>query len=70
MSHMLGVAALQVGHPVSLVVLMQGDDQPLHPGTSAVEVLDLCGVLHATIPSSTHSVMIAHLTNTMAAAFA
>jgi hypothetical protein len=41
MAHMLGVAALQVYHPVSLLVLMQGNDQVLHPVTSTAEVLDL-----------------------------
>jgi hypothetical protein len=38
---MLAVAALQVDHPVSMLVLMQGNDQALHRGTSAVEVLEL-----------------------------
>jgi hypothetical protein len=41
MSHMLGVTALQVNYPIPLVVLVQGNDQALHPATSAVEVLDL-----------------------------
>jgi hypothetical protein len=41
MSYMLGVATLQVCHPVSLLVLMQGDDQALHTVTSAAEVLAL-----------------------------
>ena len=41
MSHMLAVATLQVDHPVSMLVLMQGNDQALHRGTSAVEVLEL-----------------------------
>jgi hypothetical protein len=41
MAHMLGVAALQVYHPVSLLVLMQGDDQALHPVTSAIEIVHL-----------------------------
>ena len=41
MAHMLGVAALQVCYPVSLLVLMQGNDQALHPVTSAIEIVHL-----------------------------
>jgi hypothetical protein len=41
MSHMLGVTALQINDPVPLVVLVQGNDQALHPGTSAAGVMDL-----------------------------
>ena len=70
MSHVLGVAALQVGHPVPLVVLMQGNDQALHPGTSAAEVLDLWGGLSATVSPLTHTVIISHIITTTAAAFA